>query len=116
LFQSGSLEKEEKWKRYGIDTNELALEYKVSPKDFEALSQLLIICHGLVAGWIADAHHLINYDVPPLLPDLLPSLLQKASDQQLVKEVMQATLLGYKDIFKALEIERPLWVPELALN
>src|SRR5919202_281895 len=29
---------------------------------------------------------------------------------------MQATLVGYKDIFKALEIERPIWVPELALK
>jgi len=115
-FNLEVLEKEEKWKRFGIDTNELALEYKVSAKDFEALSQLLIICHSLVAGWIADAHHLINYDVPPLLPELLPRLLQNASDQQLVKEVMQATLVGYKDIFKTLEIERPLWVPELALK
>ena len=115
-FNLKVLEKEEKWKAYGIDTDELALDYKVNSKDFEALSQLLITCHCLVAGWVADAHHLVHYDVPPLLPELLPGLLKNASDQQLVQEVMETTILNYKDIFKALEIERPLWVPELALK
>jgi len=110
------LEKEEKWKRHGIDTSELALDYKVNAKDFEVLSQLLITCHCLVAGWVADAHHLVHYDVPPLLPELLPHLLENTSDQQLVQEVIQTTILGYKDIFNALEIERPLWIPELALK
>ena len=116
FFNLEVLEKEEKWKRYGIDTSDLAIEYKVDNKDFEDLSQVLITCHCLVAAWVADAHHLVNYDVPPLLPKLLPRLLENASDSQLVKEVMQTTLLGYKDIFKALEIERPLGVPALALK
>ncbi len=115
-FNLDVLEKEEKWKRYGIDTSQLSLEYKVSNTDFEALSQLLITCHCLVAGWVADAHHLVHYDVPPLLPELLPQLLENTSDRQLVQEVIQTTIFGYKDIFKALEIERPLWVPELALK
>ncbi len=115
-FNLEVLEREEKWKRHGIDTSELALDYKVNNKDFEALSQLLITSHCLVAGWVADAHHLVHYDVPPLLPELLPGLLEKASDQQLVQAVMQTSISGYKDIFRALEIERPLWVPELALK
>jgi WD40 repeat protein len=115
-FNLKVLEKEDKWKQQGIDTSELVLDYKVNTKDFEALSQLLITCHCLVAGWVADAHHLVHYDVPPLLPELLPGLLKNASDQQLVQEVMETTILNYKDIFKALEIERPLWVPELALK
>ncbi len=115
-FNLKVLEKEDKWKQQGIDTSELVLDYKVNTKDFEALSQLLITCHCLVAGWVADAHHLLHHDIAPLLPGLLPSLLEKASDQQLVQEVMQTTILGYQDIFKALEIERPLWVPELALK
>ena len=110
------LEKEERWQLHGIDSSELALDYKVNNKDFEALSQLLITCHCLVAGWVADAHHLVNYDVSPLLPKLLSHLLKNASDQQLVQEVMQTTILGYKDIFNALESERPLWIPELALK
>ncbi len=115
-FNLDVLEKEEKWKRYGIDTSELALDYKVNHQDFEAFAQLLITCHCLVAGWVADAHHLIHYDVSPLLPELLPGLLHTAVDEQLVQAVMQSTILGYKDIFKVLELERPLWVPELALK
>lgn len=115
-FNLTILDKEEKWKHYGIDYRELSLDYKVNTKDFEALSQLLITCHCLVAGWVADAHHLVNYDVPPSLPKLLPDLLENASDQQLVQEVMQTTILGYKDLFNALESERPLWIPELALK
>ncbi|MCA1993323.1 MAG: WD40 repeat domain-containing protein, partial [Coleofasciculus sp. S288] len=116
VFNLEMLEKEEKWKRYGIDTSELALDYRVSNKDIEALAQLLITCHCLVAGWIADAHHVVHYDVPPLLPELLPSLLEETSDPQLVQALMRSTIAGYKDIFNALEIERPLWVPELALK
>ena len=115
-FNLEVLEKEAKWQSYGIDTSELALEYKVNHKDFVALSQLLIACHCLVAGWVADAHHLIHYDVPPLLPELLPGLLEKAGDCELTPEVIKTTLSGYKAIFQSLEVERPLWVPELALK
>ncbi|HEY9728725.1 MAG TPA: hypothetical protein V6D50_19930 [Chroococcales cyanobacterium] len=115
-FNLEVLEKEAKWQRYGIDTSELALDYKVNSKDFAALSQLLITCHCLVAGWVADANHLIHYDVPPLLPELLPVLLKKAADRELAQEVIKTTLSGYKAIFQSLEVERPLWIPELALK
>jgi WD40 repeat protein len=115
-FNLEVLEKEEKWKRYGIDTSELALDYKVNHKDFEALSQILITSYCLIAGWVADAHHLVHYDVAPLLPELLPDLLQNTGDQQLVQQVIKTTLSGYKTIFQSLGIERPLWVPELALK
>ena len=115
-FNLDVLEKEEKWKRHGIDTSELELAYKVNIKDFEGLSELLITCHCLIAGWVADAHHLLHHDVPPLLPELLSSLLEKSSGYQLVHDVLQTTILGYKDIFNVLEIERPLWIPELSLK
>ncbi len=115
-FNLAILEKEERWKQHGIDTNELVLTYKVSNKDFESLADLLMSCHCLVAGWVADAHYLVNYDIPPLLPKLLAHLLHNAADEQVIKEVMQTTILGYKDIFKVLESERPLWIPELALR
>lgn len=115
-FNLKLLKKEEKWKNHGIDTSELAWEYKVSNKDFEALAQLLITCHCLVAGWVADAHHLVHYNQFPLLPKLLPNLLQNAADEELVQALMQTIISGYQDIFKAIEIERPAAVPELALK
>lgn len=115
-FNLDVLEKEEKWKQHGIDTSELPLEYKVNHKDFEALAGLLITCHCLVASWVADTHHLVHHDVPPILPELLSRLLENTPQKQLMQAVMQTTITGYKDIFRALEIERPLWVAKLALK
>ncbi|HEY9652207.1 MAG TPA: WD40 repeat domain-containing protein [Coleofasciculaceae cyanobacterium] len=115
-FNLEVLEKEKKWQQLGIDTNELPLEYKLKPQDFEVLTQLLTTCYSIVVAWVADAHHLVNYDVSPLLPKLLPHLLEQDSDPQLVQDVIKTTILGYKDIFQSLECERPLWVPELALK
>lgn len=65
-----------------------------------------------MAGWVADADHLVHHDVPPLLPKLLPILLKDTSDFQ----AMAAIAAGYKQIYQALEDERRYWVPELALQ
>lgn len=110
------LEKEEKWQRNGIDISELQLHYEINSNDFETLAQIITTCHCIVTGWVADAHHLVHYDIPPLLPQLLPELTKSTSDQQLVQEVMQTTIAGYENIFNTLGVERPLWVPELALK
>lgn len=69
----------------------------------------------MVTGWIADAHYLINYDVKPLLPDVLSELLTDESALP-VNEVVQAVVSGYKELFKAIAIEQPHTIPELALN
>ncbi len=106
------LEKEEKWKDKGIDVSKLTLQYQVNRQDFEKLCQVLITYHCLVAGWVADAYHLVNHDVPPLLPELLPSLLEDTLDLQSV----QAIASGYKQVYQALENERRYWIPELALQ
>jgi hypothetical protein len=106
------LEKVETWKNQGIDVSKLSLQYQVNRQDFEKLGQFLIACHCLVAGWVADAYHLVHHDVSPLLPELLPSLLQVGLDLQAV----EAIATGYKQIYQALEDERRYWVPELALQ
>lgn len=110
------LEKEERWQRNGIDLSELALHYHVNSKDFAALSQVLLTCHCIVAGWVADAHHLVHYDVAPLLPQLLPELTKSATQHQVVQEVMQIAISGYKNIFNSLEVEQTQRVPELTLK
>lgn len=106
------LDKEETWKSQGIDISKLSLSYHINEQDFEKLYQVLITYHCLVAGWIADAYYLVHYDVSPLLPELLPSLLKDALDLQL----LQAIILGYKQVYKALEDKRLHWIPELALQ
>ncbi|MBD0388497.1 MAG: WD40 repeat domain-containing protein, partial [Nostoc sp. C3-bin3] len=106
------LEKVEKWSEKGIDISNLSLQYQVNRQDFEQLCQVLITYHCLVAGWVADVYHLVDRGVPPLLPELLPSLLSDTFDLQSVQVIAS----GYKQVYQALENERCYWIPELALQ
>ncbi|MDM9384987.1 WD40 repeat domain-containing protein [Chlorogloeopsis sp. ULAP01] len=106
------LEKEEKWQAKGIDISKLSLQYQVNHQDFEQLCQVLITCHCLVAGWVADVYHLVHHDVPPLLPELLPSLINSPVDLQSLQAIAQ----GYQQVYQALERERRDWIPDLALQ
>ncbi len=107
------LEKVEKWQVKGIDVSKLSVDYQVNHQDFEQLARVLTTCYCLVASWVADAYHLIHYDVPPLLPKLLPSLLE---DDALDLQSLQAVVSGYKQLYQALETQRGFWIPELALQ
>ncbi|QHG19052.1 WD40 repeat domain-containing protein [Nostoc sp. ATCC 53789] len=106
------LEKVEKWHKKGIDISKLSLQYQVNRQDYEKLCQVLITYHCLVAGWVADIYHLVDRGVPPLLPELLPSLLSDAFDLQSLGVIAS----GYKQVYQALENERCYWIPELALQ
>lgn len=106
------LEEDEEFKRDGIN---IPRNYKVNPQDWDYLCQILVSCHCLITGWIADAHFLINYDVNPLLPELLPNLLADESALP-IKEVVKSVVSGYKELFKAVAIEQPHSIPGLALN
>ncbi len=107
-----TLEKAEKWQKKGIDVSKLSLKYQVNRQDLEKLCQVLITCHTLAASWIADIFHLIHHDVQPLLPELLPSLIEDATDIQSVQKI--AT--GYQEVYQALQVERRYWIPEMALQ
>ncbi|KAF3889982.1 MULTISPECIES: WD40 repeat domain-containing protein [Nostocales] len=106
------LEKEERWKAKGIDVSKLSLKYHVNHQDLEKLCQILVTCHILAASWVTDSYHLIYHDVPPRLPELLPSLLEDNLDVT----TLQAIATGYKQLYQALQIERDYWIPELALQ
>ncbi|BAZ13052.1 WD-40 repeat-containing protein [Calothrix sp. NIES-4071] len=106
------LEREKKWKDKGIDTTKIELKYRVNRQDFQKLCQVLTNCHCLVASWISDVYHLIHHDVSPLLPELLPHLVDDSIDFQSVGAIAE----GYKQVYQALESERGYWVPELALQ
>lgn len=106
------LEKEEKWQAKGIDVSKLSLQYQVNRQDIEQLCQVLITCHILAASWVADAYHLIYHDVPPLLPELLPSFLKDITDSK----SLQVIATGYIQLYQAIEVERHYWIPELALQ
>ncbi|WP_413173039.1 WD40 repeat domain-containing protein [Anabaena azotica] len=111
-FNLELLEKVEKWESQGIDVNQLSWEYKITNQDWQHLYQVLITCHCLVTAWVTDAYYLVNYDVHPLLPDLLPSLLNEAINLQSLQVITDS----YKQVYQALKNERIAKIPELALQ
>ncbi|MGK7875336.1 MAG: WD40 repeat domain-containing protein [Xenococcaceae cyanobacterium] len=110
------LEEAEELQAAGIDIRELTFDYQVNRKDFEALCQFFSICHCLVAGWVADIHYLVHYDLSLRLPELLPQLVKDVPEQKSLQAVIRTTVLIYQDVLKALARERPYWGPELALK
>ncbi|NMG08464.1 WD40 repeat domain-containing protein [Brasilonema sp. UFV-L1] len=115
------LEKAEKWKEKGIDISELPLQYQINRQDIEKLCQVLIRCHILAAGWVADAYHLVHHDVPPRLPELLASFLTNASDSKSLQAIsgenpLRVYAAGYKQLYQALEMKQHHWIPDLALE
>ncbi|WP_235656347.1 WD40 repeat domain-containing protein, partial [Fischerella thermalis] len=87
---------------------------KLTPndRDYEALAQLITPWLCLITGWVADVHHLIHHDVPPLLPKLIPDLVMNELNLQVVKFVVE----GYNQIYQVLEEKRPYSTPQLALD
>jgi WD40 repeat protein len=110
------LEEAEALQAAGIDLRELNFSYQIDRKDVEALCQFLSICQCLVAGWVADIHYLIHYNIAPHLPEWLPQLSGAIADRLSVDEIVRTTVLIYREIFKALANERPNDIPELALK
>ncbi|MFM6355400.1 MAG: SUMF1/EgtB/PvdO family nonheme iron enzyme, partial [Planktothrix sp.] len=109
-------EEEQSLREAGIEDDELEIHYKINRKHFEDLYQFLITCHCLVAGWIADTHHLFLHDLTPLLPQLLPDLTQNIPEGEVTDEVVGVVISGYEKIYEALAVERSHWVPELMLK
>ncbi|MDF5726966.1 MAG: WD40 repeat domain-containing protein [Rhizonema sp. PD38] len=111
-FNLATLEKAEKWEKKGIDISKLSLKYRVNRQDIESLCQVLITGHTLAASWIADIFHLIHHDVAPLLPELLPTMTEDATDIQSVQKIA----IGYQQVYQALQVEQRSWIPEMALQ
>ncbi|MFW6358333.1 MAG: WD40 repeat domain-containing protein [Chroococcales cyanobacterium] len=110
------LEEEELLESAGINPAHLALEYSIGNAECEDLLNFLTLCHCLVAGWVADIHHLTHSDSLPLLPELLPNLIQDSFKDSLMKSLIQTTVASYSTMLSSLAQKRPYWQPELALK
>jgi WD40 repeat protein len=108
--------REERFRVVGIDSRELELSYSINKKDFEALCQFLIIYHCVFSGLVADEYFLVQYNLPPLLPKLLPNLTNRVPDTEVVQELIQSVVLYYQKVYGTLEEERSSLIPELALD
>ncbi len=93
---------------------------KPSQEDIKVFGQRLVALHCLVAGWTADAYHLIHHDVPPLLPQLLSDLIEQLVPTEefrtVFDEASNTIIPGYQQLYEALRAERPSWSPELMLE
>jgi hypothetical protein len=103
-------------KKIGIQPDDLDLNYQINKKDLEDLYQFLIVYHCLFAGLVADEYFLCEYNLPPLLPSLLPKLTQEVNDSEIIAEIYQAVATYYEDVYKTLEQTRSGLLPDLTLN
>jgi hypothetical protein len=118
-FNLQLLEQEEKLKAGGIDTRELSIyhDYKINKNDFEALCQLLVICHCLITGFVADIYFLTDStNIPPLLPQLIPDLLNNIPDSRLTEEIIHMVVSGYQSFYEILQAKVPNLIPDLMLQ
>ncbi len=101
----------------GIDIKELVFEYQLDRKDLETLCQFVTICHCLVTGWVADFYYLVNYDLPPHLPQILPQLTkQELSEPKPRQAALRVTGAIYQSVFSALANQRADCLHLLALK
>ncbi|MBE9143139.1 tetratricopeptide repeat protein [Planktothrix mougeotii] len=112
------LQKEEKFRSSGINISDLELHYRVNSKDFEELGQFFILYHCVFSGLIADEYFLIEYNLPPSLPQLLPNLINKVNDTEILKELIKSIVFYYQKMYDALteDNERCALIPDLALD
>lgn len=118
VFNLRTLQEEEKLKAIGVDTSELPIHqsYKLNPTDFEQLCQSLIICHCLIAGLIADIYYLTHgLNVFPILPKILPDLLQELPEQ-IKQELAEMVTSSYQEIYANWQSELSNFVPDLLLD
>ncbi|MGF1488818.1 MAG: tetratricopeptide repeat protein [Prochloraceae cyanobacterium] len=111
-----SFQKEEKFKHVGIDVENLEIHYSINKQDLEHLANFLIFCNCLFAGLVIDEYFLVQYNLPPLLPLLLPDLTEKIPKNELWKQTIEEVILYYQKIYRALEGERSSLIPELILD
>ncbi|MFB2936017.1 WD40 repeat domain-containing protein [Aerosakkonemataceae cyanobacterium BLCC-F154] len=96
------LEKELKWQQLGIVTQDLNLPYQCNEEDWQCLWQWLISYYCFLAGWIADLHHLINYKLTPVLPEISSDIKQESQEK-----LLGICLSFYGDLFSKWENEAP---------
>jgi len=112
------LQKEEKFRNSGISISDLELHYRVNNKDFEDLGQFFILYHCVFSGLIADEYFLIEYNLPPSLPQLLPNLINQVNETETLKQLIKSIVFYYQKMYDVLteDKERCALIPDLALD
>ncbi len=89
-------------------------------EDIQTMSDVLVKVLCFVTSWFTDAHHLMYAErpeeVPPLLPGLLPILMNDDLTRQALQPLIQDFILNYQAVFDSLKHEQPHLIPGLALH
>lgn len=89
-------------------------------EDFKAVDRAFVNLLCFVTSWFTDAHHLIYaplpQNVPPLLPQVLPTLLNDHHSRVVLQPHLAEYIAAYRSVFEALKQEQPDVVPILALQ
>ncbi len=89
-------------------------------EDTSSINDVLVNILCFVTSWFADAHHLVYAERPeevaPLLPRLLPDLMNNESTRQALQPLMPDFISNYQAVFDALKGEQPYLIPVLALH
>ena len=92
------LEEEEENQRHG---ERIGHDYRYQVNDekyVKELAQFLTGCHGLIIGLALDSYYLNNYGEPPILPELLPDLMQKVPHDNLKLILFEAVSSYYRSL------------------
>ncbi|OQW89016.1 MAG: hypothetical protein BWK78_07805 [Thiotrichaceae bacterium IS1] len=106
------LEEEEEFAKLGIP---IARQYRLEPKDWEVLCQVLETYHCIVTGVMADIHHLIHNNTPLLFPKVLPQWLKNEALLP-TESILQWVVSSYQEVFNMLAMERAYQIPEWTLQ
>jgi len=113
------IDKEKQCQTMGIDPTDIPRPYSIHKKDYEKFQQFIGVCHCLIAGLLADEYFLLHVssDVRqrPLLPQLLPELLQDMPSEE-QGELVETAVNFYEMLYNIIGESESAWIPELKLN
>lgn len=109
-------QREKKFQEAGLDLRELDFNYIINKKDFEELGRFIVIYHCIFAGLLYDEYFLIQYNLPPLLPQTISELIKDISNSGILEELIEAVILYYQNLYQTLTKARSSLIPELLLD
>ncbi|HAZ48820.1 MAG TPA: hypothetical protein DDW76_14890 [Cyanobacteria bacterium UBA11369] len=114
------LDREEKAKQRRLGLNRIKRNYEITTEEIEESGKYFVVLHCLWFGLLVDEYFLIHapakLPLNPLLPELLPSLLQ-GFPESFLQEAILMIVAHYNNLYTALELKgEASLVPDLRLN
>ena len=113
------IDKEKQCETRGIDPADIPRPYSIHKKDYERFQQFIGVCHCLIAGLLADEYFFLHVSSEvrqrPLLPQLLPDLLQDMPKEE-QEQLVEIAINFYEMLYNIIGESESAWIPELKLD